>query len=467
MNKFLRTTMLVLTMISTSTYGCTIFYCSDGSTILVGNNEDNTPTLKSYLWYYPKNDSKHGYVTWGNVKKLPEGGMNEKGLFWDAAAMPNRIPIVINKAKNNFKGYFVEKALGECATVEELVNLISKYNLIWQEKAQIFVADATGDYAIIHANYIMRKADIKTNYFSLANYCLKDAESANFQCHRQGYAQKALSTQPIITKELFRNILAKTAQTYVTNATLYSQICDLKNGTFQLFQKYNFDEKKEINLKEELEKGERTVEIKDYFPKNIADEISPLFEKKEYAKASVKYDELKTNEPALYSFLFKNLDELGFKFLRGKKNEEAMEVFKLNLRHFPNSDLALSSLGCAYLTINDTINAHQLFDKALAINSDNYMANIFKPKSKGKIVFTVKHFEGVEKLSIAGTFNDWKPNVNTFTRDKNGDWTCELSLNAGEYTYKFVVGDGNWYADPLNKYMAKPDKYWDNYLKVE
>ncbi len=467
MSKFFKAILLIALFKTSFSFACTVFVASDKKTVLVGNNEDNTPSLKSYLWFSPAQQSKYGFVTWGNIKKLPEGGMNEKGLFWDVAAMPNKIPIVIDKNKENFKGYFVEKALSECATVDELLLLISKYNLIWQEKAQILVADASGNYAIIHANYILRKSDIQKNYFSLANYCLNDPNTKTYQCHRQGYAEKVLRENSNISIKLFKNILEKTAQTEVSNATLYSQICDLKNGVFHLFQKYDFNTSKVLNLKDELEKGERTVEIKDYFPKNVADEVKPFFNKKEYFKATALYDSLLKSEPQNYNFSFRYLDDLGFWFIGEKKYNEAIEVFKLNLKQYPKSDKALASLACAHVAIQDFTTAKKYFKEAQSINKNNHLSMIFNPDVRGTITFKLNHFEGVEKLSLVGTFNEYKPNINPFIKDKKGVWTCSITLKPGEYAYKLFVGDGNWYLDPSNKYLVKPDKYWDNYLKVE
>jgi tetratricopeptide (TPR) repeat protein len=467
MNKILKSVFIILLFNCQNTYACTIFLASDGKTVLVGNNEDNTPTLKSFLWFYPAKNSSYGFVTWGNTKRLPEGGMNEKGLFWDAAAMPNKIPIIVDKTKENYNGYFVTKALSECATVDELLNLISKYNLMWQEKAQVLVADATGNFAIIHSNYIIRKSDLKKNYCSLANYCLRDTISKTFQCHRQGYAEMILSKKPSNSPALFRNILEKTAQTEITNATLYSQICDLTNGTFEPFQKYNFSDSRVLHLKNELEMGERTVEIKDYFQRNIADELSQYFEDKDFLRAEKTYDSLLISEQNSIDFSFRHLDDLGYKYIREKKYEQANEVFKLNLKHNPTSDNALASLGISFLSLNELSKAKKYFKLAKQINPNNHLSTIFNPREAGKIVFRINHFEGVDKLSLVGTFNDFKPGIHTFKKDKKGIWTCIITLKPGEYRYKLVVGDGNWYLDPLNKYLINPEKYWDNYLKVE
>ena len=134
---------------------CTIFIMANGQTVLVGNNEDYKPSLNSYLWVRPAAQKKHGYVFWGFEEKYPEGGMNEKGLFYDVAALPEKVNLVRDRGKTDLEGYIVEKVRQECSTVEEVIRLISKYNLTWYEKAQVMVADKSGGYAIFNASYIL------------------------------------------------------------------------------------------------------------------------------------------------------------------------------------------------------------------------------------------------------------------------------------------------------------------------
>ena len=57
------------------------------------------------------------------------------------------------------------------------------------------------------------------------------------------------------------------------------------------------------------------------------------------------------------------------------------------------------------------------------------------------------HSEHVQSVSIAGTFNDWRPGVTRMTPLGGGRWAKELSLPPGRYEYRFVV-DGEWICDP-------------------
>ena len=52
-----------------------------------------------------------------------------------------------------------------------------------------------------------------------------------------------------------------------------------------------------------------------------------------------------------------------------------------------------------------------------------------------------------QEVCIAGSFNDWHPNVTPMIRLNDGKWVKELTLSPGRYEYRFVV-DGEWVDDP-------------------
>ena len=52
-----------------------------------------------------------------------------------------------------------------------------------------------------------------------------------------------------------------------------------------------------------------------------------------------------------------------------------------------------------------------------------------------------------QEVGIAGSFNDWHPNVTPMIRLNDGKWAKELVLPPGRYEYRFVV-DGEWVDDP-------------------
>jgi 1,4-alpha-glucan branching enzyme len=53
-----------------------------------------------------------------------------------------------------------------------------------------------------------------------------------------------------------------------------------------------------------------------------------------------------------------------------------------------------------------------------------------------------------QSVCIAGTFNDWRPDVTPMIHMGDGYWMKELSLSPGIYEYRLIV-DGEWIPDPL------------------
>ena len=61
------------------------------------------------------------------------------------------------------------------------------------------------------------------------------------------------------------------------------------------------------------------------------------------------------------------------------------------------------------------------------------------------------HFElqdpAARKVSIAGTFNDWRPEVSDMICMGSGKWVKDMELAPGTYEYRFVI-DSRWKTDP-------------------
>lgn len=67
-------------------------------------------------------------------------------------------------------------------------------------------------------------------------------------------------------------------------------------------------------------------------------------------------------------------NKYGYKLLREKKNKEAIEIFKINVALYPESDNVYDSLGEAYLTNGDSLQAFDNYKKALQYNTGNRRA---------------------------------------------------------------------------------------------
>ena len=58
------------------------------------------------------------------------------------------------------------------------------------------------------------------------------------------------------------------------------------------------------------------------------------------------------------------------------------------------------------------------------------------------------HAPEAQTVFVAGTFNDWKPDVAPLHNHlPNGKWIATLLLRPGRHEFKFVV-DGHWSCEP-------------------
>jgi 1,4-alpha-glucan branching enzyme len=75
--------------------------------------------------------------------------------------------------------------------------------------------------------------------------------------------------------------------------------------------------------------------------------------------------------------------------------------------------------------------------------------------------------ETATMISIAGTFNNWRPTATPMVSLGAGRWVKELALPPGVYEYRFVV-DGEWMTDPRSSETAiNPFGELNSVLKVK
>ena len=113
---------LVMIFVNTSKiYSCTGIYIHNDSITLAGNNEDWTD-YKTKIWFIPSENGNFGRVYFGYSNFHPQGGMNEKGLFFDGFATDPH-EVVNSDGKEIFNGNLSDYALATCSTIEEVIKL--------------------------------------------------------------------------------------------------------------------------------------------------------------------------------------------------------------------------------------------------------------------------------------------------------------------------------------------------------
>ncbi len=68
-------------------------------------------------------------------------------------------------------------------------------------------------------------------------------------------------------------------------------------------------------------------------------------------------------------------------------------------------------------------------------------------KKNGSVRFAYNPPQTVEKVSVAGSFNNWEPVA--LRKQKSGEFVRNMDLPVGTHEYKFII-DGSWQHDPDN-----------------
>ena len=251
-----------LFLMTSQAAACTGLVTQDGERVLVGNNEDwFNPRTK--IWFIQPVGDRYGSVFFGFDDYWPQGGMNQQGLFFDAFALKPE-EVGNPEAKPRFKGNLIKEMMATCATVKEALALIDQYSLHFMSRFQLFIADASGDAAIIEGNAVIRK---QGDDQLVTNFRLSETDPDKISCWRYLTARKLLAECQKEGLPCIRDILAATQQEG-DFPTLYSNIYDLKAGRIHVYHFHNFQEEVVIDLERELKRKPGVIDLPTLFPPN-------------------------------------------------------------------------------------------------------------------------------------------------------------------------------------------------------
>lgn len=257
--------LAVVAAVARDADACTAFCARGNGHVLVGNNEDwSNPHTR--VWFEPAESGRFGRMFTGFDDLRPQGGMNERGLWFDGFATP-----VIGPGPSprlpSYSGEIVLDAMAHCATVDEVIALFSRYDRSFLAEAVLMFADASGDAVSIERNAIVRKTGrhfIQTNFHQSLRTSLPDLRFTT----ASGMLDEAGGN---VSVDLFRRILEATRQTGAY-PTLYSSVYDLTSRTMHLYYFHDFERMVTLDLAAELKKGKHVLEIPALFPRNAAAE---------------------------------------------------------------------------------------------------------------------------------------------------------------------------------------------------
>jgi tetratricopeptide (TPR) repeat protein len=367
---------------------CTIVYAADDEMALAGNNEDWTG-LFAKVHFIPASEGKFGRVYFGfDVVRFPQGGMNEKGLFFDGSTAEEvQVPRDPSKPDHGHKIALIFKAMEECSNVKEVLEYFQRYDHSGKWQGQYLIGDRFGNSAIIEPLTVVQKTG---RYQVITNFLQSKTPPEMSREPRCRLAIRLLEESSEVSVNLIRRVLSATHWEEYSGSmtvTLYSYICDLKRGEIYVYNFHDFDQAAKINLKEELAKGESIRTIASLFPYETFAErrykawrIVGLMHDRAVENglegpegAVAYYNDLRSGAEGYdrYEVTESQLNALGYLLLQEERTELATGVFKLCVAEHPESANAYDSLGEAYMKAGNQELAIENYKKSLELNPDN------------------------------------------------------------------------------------------------
>ena len=360
------------------------------------NIEDYTEPNTS-IFIYPGADNEYGRIlfgfTFGENNFGYCGGINEAGLFIDGNGISNT-GWKADSSKEWIRGNLESQILAKYATVEQVIGIFNNFNIPHLQTGKWLVADKTGASVVLEWGQdklqILKR---EGNYQISTNFVQSNYPKNNYPDFRYNLAEKIFkSRENNISLELIRKILDATHWEDEYSYTLYSYICDLRNGDVYVYNFHNYDEMVKLNVYEELKKGEKHYSLATLFPyqtmaerrfKNLCERKNEEKTKAEYYAG--QYKVICESGSPIYAkeYVLKmikewtnlpsesRLNDIGYSLIGQGKIDDAIALFNIMVVLFPYSANAYDSLGEAYLIGNNKELAIFNYEKSIKLNSHN------------------------------------------------------------------------------------------------
>lgn len=270
--KILLTFFIGLLMTTHVSIACSVLYYVDAATgkIYVVNSEDYFLDVNAYIQIEPKSKNKLARL-WYGWDNFAQGGINEKGLFFDAAVTPEQDKI---KGYKNPKGNLGDKVLAHCSTVEEALEFLEQEKIALNKSHMMF-GDKTGKAVIVEwVNNKRQLHWLEDNKLIMTNFLFSKPDADNYPCYRYESIKNRILELEENQEEI--NLLkigntfgqagqpAKELENGKVGGTVYTSFIDIIDNKFFLSYKLSNKNVIQLDLNKEFTKSKRQkIKLKD------------------------------------------------------------------------------------------------------------------------------------------------------------------------------------------------------------
>jgi len=247
--------------------GCTFFKVTVNGHTMVGNNEDAW-SIDPRIWFEKGEPGEYGAVYLGQNNSTPQGGMNEAGLMFDGLKSPVKSFMgLAGKPPIRFDD-LVRRVLRSCANVHEAEALIRTFDFSQLNGAYLILVDRSGEYLVVEADTLFTGNNAT---YAVTNFCVStctDLDSVPSERYQRGRAMLAAGAD---TSLAFCTSVANgmhACRKKLGEGTLYSNILDPQRGLVHLYFYHDYKHLRTFNLKDELDKGDHSLDMIALFPPN-------------------------------------------------------------------------------------------------------------------------------------------------------------------------------------------------------
>ena len=275
----MRLVLLLSTILPFNVLACTTFKVTQDGRTLIGCNEDAW-SINAHVRFEQgvvtpglTRSRTYGAIYFGHFNGSPmramtdQMGMNEAGLVYDGLVVEPKNVVPKSGLKRGDFSDLMPMVMRSCATVQDAAALIGSYDMSSLYHSMIVLVDRNGDYLIVESDTIIKGHD---PWFAVGNWRMSscgDPDAIPIPRLQVGRALLAVGIDATVDGGTHVLESMKSCRTKLGNGTLFSALFDPVLGQAHLFFYHDFRERITFDLKAELAKGDRTIDMASLFGK--------------------------------------------------------------------------------------------------------------------------------------------------------------------------------------------------------